>query len=1132
MEKRTERHERVRFRRDEITALEKYPSAHTMEPRRPSRRGAGAWARRIAMSLLGLVLLCVVGLGTLYLAGTAGLGSERLKREASAAISALAGAPIEVQAGPAGFSLDSSRLLALEIPDVALATPPGGTVFARAGAIRFGVAIWPLLGGDLQLTEIRLADATIEPALLAKDDGGDWSAGLRDERGLFDPDLIVASVFGTIDHALAGLRGRAAPRISLDHVTVRLGKGDAARTLAIETAQAWTSEEGVLQLSAALEFDGHPVSIDGTAQPPTRRDGGTRFALTADIGLDRNTLDTEPSPSVLSGRSEVSLRGLRLPGAPAQLRFKARSQDLVVALPEMQPLVGDVEIGGLLKSGTGKVEFERVRLATRRSTLLFNGAFGPAPASEAGGPPAYRWEFVSNGSRAAAQDVPEPALPFAARVAGTFAPTEEVLTASEIGVRTGQGELVGQATVGFGNGAPAIALALDVPNMPVAHAKQLWPSEVATGARSWVLANVFGGTVRDSRIRFRVPAGRLGNGVALNGEEVNGHFEVDDTRFDITGDLPAVRDAFGVVDFQGSDVDISLSSGTVFMPTGRTLSAENGSFLIRNVESKPTIGYMDIDVKGEAPAVVEFASYKPIDAMRHLELKPEDFSGQAAGNVRAEIPLRNDFPIEHLDWEVDLTYDNLSIAQPFEGQEVTQAKGTIKVDPQKAVIEASAKLNGMPAELKLTEPLGDQGPARDRAVSLILDDAARERIAPGLNEMLSGPVKVAVSLEEGGTQRMKADLKEARLSFPWVGWSKGKGIPATATFTMTSDGDRISLSDFKLNGETFAVEGELRIAGGELAEARFGKVALNRGDDATMSLTKQGRGYVIKVGGASFDARSLIKLYLAETEKAEKAVESVPITLDASVARTTGFGRETLSDVVVKLRGTGTDLGTLQISARTASGAEVGIINETDSDGRSVRIDSGDAGALVRFLNIYEYMQGGVIRVALAATANGPLTGQVEARDFAIVNEPKLRSLISAPLPESDGRSLAQAVRRNLDDQRANFERGFALIEKGDGYLAIDRGVLRGPSIGATFKGTFYDQQNNMNMTGTFMPAYGINRIFGEIPLFGQILGNGRDRGLIGITFRLAGDAKEPRLEVNPLSAVAPGIFRSIFEYD
>ncbi len=1103
-----------------------------MQTAGPPRRRGGAWLRAIAWTGGGLALLLAVAIGTLYLAGSAGLGSDRLKKEASAALTAIAGSPIEVEAGPARLSLSSSQLVSLEIPDVGLSASTGRTEFARAGAIRFGFSIWPLLSGDLHVTDIRLTDATIAPGALSVGAGGDWSEGLRDGRGLIDPDLVVKQVFASIDRAFDGLRGRTVPRVSLENVTVLVGAGADARKLRIGSADLWADEKGVLRIAATMEADGRPMEISGNAE----RAAGNRqmrFSVAAEIGLDAPDAGAAQVHPLVSGRSEVSVRGVRPADGPERLRFTARSKDLVISIPEMRPLVADVEVGGMLKAGTGKVELERIRMATRRSAFLFNGAIGPIPEAEPDAASAYRWEFVTNGSRIAGIDVPEPALPFVARVAGKYEPAQRLLTASEIGIRTGQGEIVGQATVGFEPGeAPAIALALDVPRMPVAHAKQLWPEEAASGARSWVLANVFGGIVKDSQIRFRVAAGRLGNGVALNGDEVNGHFEIDETRFDITGDLPAVRDAFGKVDFRGSDVDIALTSGTVFMPTGRTLSATNGSFLIRDVESKPTIGYMDIDVKGEAPAVVEFASYRPIDAMRHLQLRPEDFSGQASGNVRADIPLRNDFPLEHLDWEVDLTYDNLSIAKPFEGQEVAQAKGSIKVDPQRAVIEASARLNGVPAEIKLTEPLGENGPPRDRDVSLVLDEAARAKIAPGLNQMLSGPVKVSVDLQDGGVQRFEADLKDARLSFPWIGWTKGKGIPGTASFTLKQDGEKITLSDFRLTGETFSLDGELRLAGGELVEARFGKVTLNRGDNISFSLSKQGRGYAIKVDGPAFDGRSIIKLYLAETEKAEKAVESVPITLDAAVGRMTGFGDEVLSNVAVKFRGTGTNVGALQISAASATGAKVGILNDTSAEGRSVRIDSADAGALLRFLNIYEYMQGGVIRIALAASAGGPLKGQVEARDFSVVNEPKLRSLISLPLPESDGRSLAQVVRRDINDQKAFFERGFALIEKGDGYLKIDRGVLRGPAIGATFQGTFYDPQGNMNMTGTFMPAYGINRIFGEIPLLGQILGNGRDRGLIGITFRLAGNSKAPRLDINPLSAVAPGIFRSIFEYN
>jgi hypothetical protein len=76
------------------------------------------------------------------------------------------------------------------------------------------------------------------------------------------------------------------------------------------------------------------------------------------------------------------------------------------------------------------------------------------------------------------------------------------------------------------------------------------------------------------------------------------------------------------------------------------------------------------------------------------------------------------------------------------------------------------------------------------------------------------------------------------------------------------------------------------------------------------------------------------------------------------------------------------------------------------------------------------------------------------------------------------------------------------------------------------------DSNGRMDMTGTFMPAYGLNSLFGQLPIIGAILGNGRDRGLLGITFKMVGSFEAPKLTVNPLSLIAPGVFRNIFEFE
>ena len=58
-----------------------------------------------------------------------------------------------------------------------------------------------------------------------------------------------------------------------------------------------------------------------------------------------------------------------------------------------------------------------------------------------------------------------------------------------------------------------------------------------------------------------------------------------------------------------------------------------------------------------------------------------------------------------------------------------------------------------------------------------------------------------------------------------------------------------------------------------------------------------------------------------------------------------------------------------------------------------------------------------------------------------------------------------------------------------------------------------------------------MNNIPAAIPLLGPILGGGRDEGLFGINYKLFGPLDGPQLMMNPLSAIAPGFFRKIFEY-
>jgi hypothetical protein len=112
-----------------------------------------------------------------------------------------------------------------------------------------------------------------------------------------------------------------------------------------------------------------------------------------------------------------------------------------------------------------------------------------------------------------------------------------------------------------------------------------------------------------------------------------------------------------------------------------------------------------------------------------------------------------------------------------------------------------------------------------------------------------------------------------------------------------------------------------------------------------------------------------------------------------------------------------------------------------------------------------------------------------------------------------------------------DFSRMRVEFLRSPGKFTIRDAVVRGPAMGATMDGVLDYAGNDVRLRGTFVPLYGLNNMFGQIPIVGLFLGGGDREGLVGITFEVVGPPGAPVLRVNPISAVAPGLLRKVFEF-
>ena len=95
--------------------------------------------------------------------------------------------------------------------------------------------------------------------------------------------------------------------------------------------------------------------------------------------------------------------------------------------------------------------------------------------------------------------------------------------------------------------------------------------------------------------------------------------------------------------------------------------------------------------------------------------------------------------------------------------------------------------------------------------------------------------------------------------------------------------------------------------------------------------------------------------------------------------------------------------------------------------------------------------------------------------------------------------------------------------------MALRDGVARGPVLGGTIDGTIDYKRDKVDLRGTLVPLYGPNDMLGRFPVVGPILG-GEKEGIFGLTYRWSA-GRGPVLNINPISALAPGLLRKMFEF-
>ncbi|MCB1487099.1 MAG: hypothetical protein KDJ88_06535 [Bauldia sp.] len=736
----------------------------------------------------------------------------------------------------------------------------------------------------------------------------------------------------------------------------------------------------------------------------------------------------------------------------------------------------------------------------------------------------YAFNLESSGAVLAARDAEAPPV-IADQIAlsGIYDLPGRLLDIEDLSIQTQSGSLALAGTVGFEDAGPSLALAASLSPMPVATFQQMWVPFLAPGVRHWVLANMTGGTIESGQFEATIPAGVLesehprmpDDGLSLN-------LRLKDAAFRTFGDLPPVSGASGNAVLSGKTLGVDLDAARLELASGRTVSIDAGAFAIDDVFDPAPVAVVELELAGPAAGLGEIADAAPLNVLAKRNVSPDDLSGTAAATISLRLPLdkEEDEIAEEMGWKVTVAGKGLASARPIEGRTFSDADVTISVVPDNFAVSGTATIDGVRADVSISQPLGHEGAASGRGQQLArlsLDKAARDRLGLSLDDIVDGTVGTQISsLADSDGQHYDLDLGPARLTLPGLGWTKGIGVPATLSFDLIPVEGGQSVENIVLEGDGFGLEGSAFIdATAGLVSAEIRRFALRPEDSMAFTLAATEKGYAIKARGDAFDMRGVI----TEATKTGEGDGGPDISVEADIAKVTGFNGEAMTGLkaaYVTVNGSPTRISV----AGSLGGTRVAVDFSDSRKGASLQVSAG-AGSLFRFLNLYDRINGGVVTISAQRVGRGgPMAGKATVTDFDILNEPAVKRVISSA-----------PTKQRIDPTRLHFDQLAARFHLSGEAITIDEALLRGQAVGATFNGRVDLRLGHVMINGTYLPLYALNNVFGRVPVLGLVLGGGNRGGLIGVTFRVEGPLGGPQVYFNPLSAVAPGIFRKIFEF-
>ncbi|MBO34119.1 MAG: hypothetical protein CMM74_14280 [Rhodospirillaceae bacterium] len=669
-------------------------------------------------------------------------------------------------------------------------------------------------------------------------------------------------------------------------------------------------------------------------------------------------------------------------------------------------------------------------------------------------------------------------------------------------------------------------------NLAVNDFSRYWPRAWGTSAQAWSVSHLSEGNVSE----INATLGMRSNGQGgLRVERLDGDMDIEGITVDYLPPMPKVKKVFGKAKFTKKRFDITISSGEV-----TDLTLHKGSVFFTDLDRVDQFADIELFIGGPLKNALRFLDSKPLGFASAVGINPSETGGASATHLKLRFIVENALTLDQVEVSATSRLKNVSIAKILLGQDIKNGGLDLKVDKRGMDVTGEIELGSFPAFLGWRRNFGDKVPFRNLYdVNLYIKDFHRISdlgldLGPLADDNINGDILTELRLtdydDHPDNLEVTADLTRLAMEFPALGWSKGKGIGGMVEVDLILEGDLIvDVPRFALKGGGMVVQGSALYTadGGELARINLDRISYDRTDISGAMIPGEDGDWTASFYGASFNLAPMFEDLFNDDPKNKDS--TLRYSLSADFDRVWLGPNRGLRRVVGTFSRDGNKWRGITLDAEGDDGKRIILKLEPSGSGnRRLSIKADNAGTALKTFGFYENMVGGTLEISGEfddSAADVSMKGELIIKNYRVIRAPVLAHLVSimslTGIPESlQAEGLAFT----------SLESPFYL---NSGVLEIKDTKITGLSLGFTASGKIYTNAEVVDLKGTVVPAYAINAAFGvmgKIPILGPIFtGEEKGGGVFAATYTLTGPIEDPELSMNPLTVLAPGIFRKLF---